>query len=518
MQQEASRKFGMQSRKIMSVAQKLYEGINLGTEFGGIQGLITYMRTDSLRVSDEAQAQAKAYIEGKYSKEYYPARPNNYQAKAGAQDAHEAIRPSRMDLEPAKIRKFLNLDEYRLYRLIWDRFVASQMASAEVQTRRVDIKIDAYTFRVTGSRVTFPGYMTVYEELKDEQVQRADVDSVSENIRLPDLEAGTKLELTGLERKQHFTEPPLRYTEASLIRALEELGIGRPSTITPIITTIVERGYVKRDGKSLLPTDLGKVTTDLMNDYFPDIVDYKFTAQLETRLDGIEQGEGTSRDVLEQFWGPFESSLKVAEEKLDDKNVKLEPEKLDAVCEKCGAPMVLKTGKFGKFAACSNYPNCRNTKQLAQLNNQEFKKMDPVLQGETCEKCGAPLVLRNGKFGVFYACSNYPNCRYTKQHNRALDVPCPKCGSKILVRYGRNHMMFFGCERYPDCDFSSWDMPLDKKCPVCGGLLYRHKGRDGHVLVCKSEGCTYSEPDTMSEEEVARLLSAGETAPQKAED
>ncbi len=486
MQQEASRKLGFQSQRIMRVAQELYEGISVGAENGGVQGLITYMRTDSLRVSADAQTAAAELIAAKYGKEYCPAKPRVYKTRAGAQDAHEAIRPSRVDLEPAKIHKYLTPDQYKLYKLIWERFVASQMQSATLATLAVELECGGYLFRTGGYSVTFPGYMAVYEESEDE-TPASDAIAEQKDLRIPELTEGMKLIAESVTPTKHMTEPPVRYTEATLIKFLDEKGIGRPSTYNTIITTIVGRNYVERDGKSLVPTSLGEVTTKLMKQNFPDIVDYTFTAQMETELDEIEKGEADMTAVLESFWKDFSKELEKAETTIGKGGLELPVEETDIICDKCGAKMIVKNGRFGKFAACPNYPACKNTKPLTEKNEEE--KKPPVTADFKCELCGADMVQRTGRYGTFFACSRYPACRFTKQKTKELDVPCPKCGSKILVKTGRNKTVFYSCEKYPECDFSSWDMPTAEKCPQCGKMLFRKKGKP--LLVCHDKACGY---------------------------
>ena len=492
MQQEASRKLGFQSQRIMRVAQELYEGVNVGPENGGVQGLITYMRTDSLRVSVEAQAAARELIADKYGKEYCPAVPRNYKARAGAQDAHEAIRPANVALDPQKVHKYLTVDQYRLYKLIWERFVASQMESATLNTQSLDLESAGYTFRASGYSVAFPGYMAVYEEVEEEE-SRADAHGEQRDLRIPDLCEGERLSAQSVSPQRHFTEAPPRYTEASLIKFLDEKGIGRPSTYNTIITTIVSRNYVTRDGKSLVPTPLGEVTTKLMKENFADIVDYAFTAQMETELDEIEQGNADMTAVLEKFWQGFSRELDHAEKTIGAGDFRLPVEETDIICDKCGAKMVIKNGRYGKFAACPNYPACKNTKPLdgSKVENdpQKEEKKSPVVADFKCELCGADMVQRTGRYGTFFACSRYPACSFTKQKTKELDVPCPKCGSKVLIKTGRNKTVFYSCEKYPECDFSSWDMPTTEICPDCGKMLFRKKGKP--VLVCHEKSCGY---------------------------
>ena len=493
MQQEASKKLGFQSQKIMKVAQELYEGVNLGSEFGGAQGLITYMRTDSLRISADAQTAAKTFITGKYGEKYYPETPRVYKTKAGAQDAHEAIRPARVDLEPTKIRKLLSNDQYKLYKLIWERFIASQMESAVLDTVSVDFACEGYLFRTSGYSVAFPGYMAVYEETEEDSGRAADDVAEVKNIRLPDLREGEKLDADDAVPAKHFTEPPVRYNDASLIKMLEEQGLGRPSTYATIITTILSRNYVKREGKAFVPTPLGEVTNKLMKEYFADIVDYGFTAEMENELDEIEAGKATMQAVLTDFWADFSKELEHAEETIGQSSIEVPPGETDIICEKCGSRMVIRNGRFGKFAACPNYPTCRNTKPLTANGEEKTAdetKKEPVLTDLKCDLCGAPMILRSGRYGSFYACSRYPECKFTKPRVRDTGVACPECGAKIVTKFGKNHTVFYSCERYPECNFSSWDMPVNEKCPQCGKLLFRKKGKN--LLVCHDKACGYS--------------------------
>lgn len=494
MQQEAAKKLGFQSQKIMKVAQELYEGVNLGSEFGGTQGLITYMRTDSLRISSDAQNAAKSFICEKYGEKYYPETPRIYKTKAGAQDAHEAIRPARVDLEPQKIRKMLSNDQFKLYKLIWERFIASQMESAVLDTVSVDFTCAGYIFRTSGYSVAFPGYMAVYEESEEDSGRAADEVAEVKNIRLPDLREGEMMDADEAQPAKHFTEPPVRYNDASLIKMLEEQGLGRPSTYATIITTILSRNYVKREGKAFVPTPLGEVTNKLMKEYFADIVDYGFTAEMENELDEIEAGKETMQAVLTRFWDDFSKELEHAEQTIGQNSIEVPPEETDMICEKCGSRMVIRNGRFGKFAACPNYPACRNTKPLTspgeepRADSESAKEAVPT--DMKCEKCGADMILRSGKYGSFYACSRYPECRFTKPRVRDTGVACPKCGAKIVTKFGKSHTVFYSCERYPECDFSSWDMPVNEPCPQCGKLLFRKKGKN--LLVCHDKACGYS--------------------------
>ena len=489
MQQEASRKLGFQSQRIMRVAQELYEGINLGAENGGVQGIITYMRTDSLRISTEAQAAALELIGEKYGEGYCPTRPRVYKTKANAQDAHEAIRPSNVKLEPAHIRKYLSNDQYKLYKLIWDRFVSSQMASAVLDTETVDFDANGYTFRTSGYTVRFQGYMAVYEESTDE-APKSENGEVGKNEKIPPLHEEDRLPLRDFDSVKHFTEAPPRFTEASLIKFLEEKGIGRPSTYTSIITTIVDRRYVSREGRALVPTSLGEVTTKLLMENFPEVVDYAFTAQMETRFDDIARGETTAEAVLASFYGGFEKSLEAAEEKLKENTIDLPAEETDIICDKCGSRMIVKNGRFGRFAACPNYPECKNTKPIGPDGKEIVREEKPqVVADFKCELCGGDMVLRNGRYGSFYACVNYPKCKFTKQPAREIGVACPKCGAPLVSKTGKKRTVFYSCSRYPECDFSSWDMPTNEKCPDCGEMLFRKKGKNQYV--CHNKDCGY---------------------------
>ncbi|MBE6573361.1 MAG: type I DNA topoisomerase [Ruminococcaceae bacterium] len=488
MQQEASRKLGFQLQRIMKVAQELYEGINIGSKNGGVQGLITYMRTDSLRISAEAQAAAKDYIINTYGESYYPKTPRVYKTKAGAQDAHEAIRPSNVKLTPDMIKKYLSPDQYKLYRLIWSRFVASQMESASFDTVNASILATGHEFRASGSTLRFPGYLAIYEEVD------ADKDST-----LPELYENQTLTAKEIKPEQHFTEPPPRYTEASLIKFLEEMGIGRPSTFASIVTTIIQRNYVKREAKVLKPTPLGEITNKLMMDSFSDIIDYKFTANLEDRLDSIENGEHSMLEVLSTFYDTFAKELNEAEKVLAAQKIEVPPEETDIVCELCGAKMIVKNGRFGKFAACPNYPECKNTKRIGKDGKavESTEKEPPKKAGFACEVCGADMVIRSGRYGTFYACENYPKCKNTKRINKETGILCPDCGAKIITKNGRNNSFFYSCERYPDCQFSSWDMPTNEKCPDCGKMLFRKKGKN--LLVCNDKSCGYKREDKEQE-------------------
>ena len=506
LQQEAFRKLGFQSQRTMRVAQELYEGVNLGSEFGGVQGLITYMRTDSVRISADAQESAREFIKQKYGEKYCPQTPRVFKSKAGAQDAHEAIRPTTVALEPLRIRKQLTADQYKLYKLIWECFIASQMESAVLDTITIDFTCAGYIFRTSGYSVHFPGYMAVYEESEEESGKQADDPAEVKDIRLPELTQGQMLKADDANLTQHFTEPPVRYNDASLIQMLKDLDIGRPSTYATIISTILARNYVKREGKAFVPTTLGEVTNNLMQEHFSTIVDYGFTADMENDLDEIENGKETMLNVLNRFWGDFSKQLETAEKTIGENTIEVPVEETDFICEKCGSRMVVRNGRFGKFAACPNYPTCRNTKPLTAPVSEEKTETEtdetqktPVIADFKCEKCGSDMVLRTGKFGSFYACSRYPDCKFTKARVRETGVDCPKCGAKIVTKYGRNHTVFYSCEKYPECDFSSWDMPTKEICPTCGKMLFRKKGKN--LLVCHDTDCGYSREIRETEQE-----------------
>ncbi len=465
LQQEASRKLRFNPRKTMSIAQRLYEGIKLGDE--GQTGLITYMRTDSIRVSQEAIGEAREYISQNFEPDYLPKKPVMYTGKKGAQDAHEAIRPTSAMRAPEAVKPYLDADQLALYTLIWQRFVASQMAPAVFDQTTIDIKANNCVFRATGSIMKFAGFTKLYQETQDE-------DEAKENgKRLPDMKEDETLTLDKLAPEQHFTKPPPRYTEASLIRALEEQGIGRPSTYAPTINTIMERGYVEREKGRLVPTELGEEVNKLLMENFADILDLGFTARLEEDLDRIEEGEREWHELLREFYRDFQKDLQEAQERMLG-----ELGEEGAQCPNCGAAMEIREGGFGPFIACSNYPDCKTTKR-PQRNNTE-----PT--DEVCEKCGAPMVIRRGRFGRFMACSEYPKCKNThnidKDGNKVAKEPrpepektdqkCPDCGAYLLIRTSRRGEPFYGCEKYPKCKFTK-PKELDIGCPKpdCDGQL-----------------------------------------------
>ena len=428
LQQDASRKLNFNTAKTMQTAQGLYEGVNLGGNLGTV-GLITYMRTDSLRISETAQKEAIAYISQNYEKEYL--KPRQYKAKKNAQDAHEAIRPTSVFITPESIKAKLSPEQYKLYKLIWERFTASQMSAAVYESTTAFIDADGYMFKASGSRVKFNGFMAVYVEGTDVAKEK--------DKTLPKMEKAEELKLKDIEGKQHFTQPPARFTEASLVHELEEKGIGRPSTYAPTISTIISRGYIVRSKKQLVPTELGMVTTDIMKSNFKDIVDLDFTAEMETELDEVEEGKLSWTKLLEDFYPPFEKNLETAKEKIQ--KITIKDEVSDVKCDKCGRMMVYKLSKFGKFLACPGYPECKNTK---------------TIRYETGAKC-------------------------------------PKCGGEILIRRSKKGKEYYACENMPKCDFIVWDRPVaGRVCPKCGGVLLRKAGKNKKIF-CMKEGCGYEE-------------------------
>ena len=494
LQQEASRQLGYQSQRIMKVAQELYDGLNLGPQNGGVQGLITYMRTDSTRVSATAQESCAEFIKEKYGEEFLPKAQRSFKTSAGAQDAHEAIRPSNVYFTPKSIRKMLTSEQYRLYKLIWERFIASQMEAAVLDTVSVEIENNGYIFKTGGYVIKSKGYLTIYDYVSDD-AQDAETEELN-LASLPNIKKNECLKSATVDSFQHFTEPPARYTEASLIKFLEENGIGRPSTYAPIISIIISREYVKRDGKTLVATPLGEITTNFMRKHFPEIIDYEFTASMEDKLDSIENKENSIEGVISEFYKKFEAELE-AVEKTDNKvEINISVEESDVICDKCGSKMIYKNGRFGKFLACPNYPECKSTKAIDKNGKVAEAETTVELAGFKCELCGGDMVVRNGRYGSFYACKNYPTCTFTKQKVTDTGVNCPKCNSKVIARHGKGRMLFYSCEKYPECDFSTWDMPLAEKCPDCGGMLYYRKSRK--TVICKEKNCTYKREEEMT--------------------
>ncbi|TMA94762.1 MAG: type I DNA topoisomerase [Deltaproteobacteria bacterium] len=502
LQQEAARKLGFQPRRTMQLAQQLYEGIELGSE--GSVGLITYMRTDSTRVSADALAGVRQHIQAQYGKNYVPGKPNTFRSKKGMQDAHEAIRPTSLEYTPERVRRFLRRDMFQLYSLIWDRFVASQMVPAVYDQTIFEIPVKEALFRATGQQIKFDGFMKVYIEGRDERAAQAngeDVDGeTAEDLEgvLPDLRKGDALKLLSMDPRQHFTQPPPRYTQASLIKELDEKGIGRPSTYAAIISNILDREYVlQTEGRSLAPTDLGFLVTDLLVESFPDILNVEFTAGMEDELDKIEDGKEKWTKAMKRFYTPFSRDLKKAEKEMRD--VKRQEVPTDIACEKCGALMVIKWGRNGEFLACPQYPECKNTKNFKRSDGGEIAIAAEEEVNETCEQCGRPMLLRWGKFGKFLGCSGYPECKNIQPLEKPADigVKCPECKEgNLKERKSRWGKFFYGCDRYPECKFASWDKPLPTPCPQCGSpiLVEKVTKRAGRTHRCYKKECGYSIP------------------------
>jgi len=552
LQQEAFKKLRFSVKKTMQVAQRLYEGVELGPD--GSVGLITYMRTDSTRISNDALAAVREKIGQTYGTEYLPEKPNFYRSKKDAQDAHEAIRPSYPERDPDSIKRYLSKDEYALYKLIWNRFVASQMLPAVYDETIADIEAGPYLLRAKGSTLRFKGFLAVYEETpdekqetkpKDESAPADDTAPEDAAAQLPPLKEGDRLTLKKLDTDQHFTQPPPRFSEASLVKELEENGIGRPSTYASIIGTIEARDYMEKREAKLYPTELGFLVTDLLVEHFQDIMNVEYTAALEAELDEIEEGKDNLLNTLNQFWKKFEKDLKKASKEMKD--VKRMEEQTDEVCDKCGKPMVLKWGRYGKFLACSGYPDCKNTRQLAGVegdggpelhedvakevcsndgqamvlkkgrfgpflacsNYPECKVTKRLVRGaegklqveqlqpidEACPECTKPLMWRRGRFGPFVACSDYPNCKYIKKKEaKEIGLGCPECGQgQVVERKGRWGRSFYGCKRYPDCKFTAYHRPIGEPCPDCGRpyLLEKETKKEGKVIFCGNEACHY---------------------------
>ena len=428
LQQEASRKLGFQSRRTIKVAQELYEGVDI--EGMGATGLITYMRTDSLRISDVAKEEAAQYILNRFGEKFLPAKPRVFKTKSNAQDGHEAIRPSMPSLSPEDVKASLTSDQFKLYNLIWNRFMASQMSDCIQKTTQAEISAKEYIFKASGYYVDFEGFTTLYVESKDTEEEKS--------TQLPPLEKDMPVKCKELKKNQHFTQPPARYTEASLIKALEEYGIGRPSTYAATITTITSREYVKREAKTLYPTELGEVMTNLLKERFPKIVNYKFTAQMEENLDEVEHGQEEWVELLDEFYSDFDKTLKKAKEEMEGVKLQLKEDQTDIICDKCGRQMVVKVGRYGKFIACPGYPECKNVLKFV-------------------EKTG---------------------------------VKCPKCNGDVIVKHTKKKRVFYGCSNYPECDFVSWNEPVNERCPQCGGILFKKKGKKPK-LYCATEGCGF---------------------------
>jgi len=461
LQQEASRKLNFSPKKTMMLAQKLYEGIKL--EKKGTVGLITYMRTDSVRLSDQALEEVRGFIPERYGKEYLPAKPNTYKSKKSAQEAHEAIRPTDVTIDPNSIKDHLEKDLFRLYQLIWSRFVSCQMVPAVLDTTQFDIKTGKYLFRSNGSILKFAGFMKVYVESQDDDTGEKKETKDSDRI-LPALEKGETLNLHEVLPEQHFTQPLARFTEAMLVKELEDKGVGRPSTYASIISVIKDRDYIQNEDRRLKPVELGFMINDLLVENFPDIMTTEFTAKMEEQLDEIEAGNLEWRAVLHSFYTPFKKDLEEAEKKMKD--FKAEVEETDEVCEKCDKPMIIKWGRFGKFMACSAYPDCKNAKDIKKPGAEGEPETPDEVEGE-CDKCNSPLIIKRGRFGKFIACSTYPDCKFTKPIGLGIACPEKDCKGEIAPRRTKKGRTFYGCTKYPDCTFTSWDKPKAEPCPEC---------------------------------------------------
>ncbi|HEV8130114.1 MAG TPA: type I DNA topoisomerase [Acidobacteriota bacterium] len=540
LQQEAARKLRFTVKRTMIIAQRLYEGIEIGDE--GSVGLITYMRTDSTRVADSALQEVRGYIDQRYGGPYLPEKAARFKSQKGAQEAHEAVRPTLVDRTPESLKPHLDRDAYRLYDLIWKRFVASQMEPALFDQTEIDIEAGRVLFKASGAVLKFDGFLKVYQEGRDEE-PASDTDEEEKLLQLPPLREGELLQVNKLTKEQKFTQPPPRYSEATLVKALEEKGIGRPSTYAQIVNVIQNRDYANKEEGKFVPTETGMVVTDLLVEHFKEIFDYQYTARMEAALDEIEEGKEDWIDTLNEFYKEFQKELKRAQSQMQ--NLKAEEIETDEVCEKCGSKMVIKWGRFGRFLACSNYPECKNTKELPKENGSEAKPAAAEIESEPCEKCGKPMILKKGRFGEFLACSGYPECKNTRkiisrggEREVKADIPtgekCPKCGQVLVVKHGRfgeftacsnypecryikqestgvicpkcgkfdlvarkskRGKVFYGCGSYPDCDFVLWYKPVPIPCPRCGEkfLLERQTKKEGLIRYCQKEGCKYKE-------------------------
>ncbi len=471
LQQDGFRLYRNTVRRTMSIAQKLYEGMEIGEQ--GLVGLITYIRTDSVRVSNEAVSGARQFIQDNYSKEYIPGKPRVYKNKRKAQDAHEAIRPTTFSLPPEAVKPYLKKDEYNLYRIIWNRFIASQMSSAQIEETVFDIRAGKYQFQAKGEVIKFDGFLALTAKEKDEEK------------RLPKVEAGEELKLIDLESKQNFTQAPPRFTEGSLVKELEARGVGRPSTYAPIISTLQNRVYVVKEKGKFIPTDLGLFVTDFLLENFSDLMEYEFTVRLEEELDRISEGELSWVDYLKSNYSLLDKDLKEASKV---EGVKAKGIPLEDVCPECGRKLVIKEGRYGRFKACSGYPECEYRESLVK---KEVKPLE-----ETCPECGGQLVVRKGRYGIFVACSNYPECKYVKKEKKDTGIPCPQdCGGTIVRRKTRKGKIFYGCSKYPECDFATWDEPIHQPCPQCGRefVLRKNLIRGTPFLYCSDEECDYKE-------------------------
>lgn len=489
MQMEANRKLRFTAKKTMMLAQKLYEGVDLGDE--GPTGLITYMRTDSTRINDEALVAVREHIQQTYGAGFLPPQPNRYKNKQAAQDAHEAIRPTDVSKNPETMQRYLDKDLLALYTLIWKRYIASQMNPAEYDQTTVRIDAGKNQLKAVGSIMRFLGFMTVYVEATDDVAESQS----DQDVLLPEVKEGDRLKMLDISSKQHFTQPPPRYTEATLVKALEENGVGRPSTYASILSTIQDKEYVLMAERKFMPTDLGKLVNRLLVMHFPDILNIEFTASMEQQLDKIEEGSIAWQELLQKFYGPFRETLNRAKEEME--SVKKIAIKTDILCEKCKGTMVIKWGRNGEFLACENFPECTFTQDFSR--NEEgavvpLEREEPEQAGENCDKCGQPMVYRQGRFGRFLACSGYPQCRNIK--SVALNVSCPEegCPGEIVQKVTKRGKVFFGCNKYPQCKFASWDKPVNEACPSCDSpfLVEKDSKKTGPHLRCPNKTCHFT--------------------------
>ncbi len=483
LQQTANRWLGFSAKQTMMIAQQLYEGVKLASS--GQTGLITYMRTDSLNLSQNFKNQAKEYIKDNLGEEYIPEKNKEFKTKdKRAQEAHEAVRPTSVKNDPEKIKDNLSPQQYKLYKLIWQRSLASQAKNATALATTIDIeaKNTPYEFRSTGQIITFPGYLKIYPEK-------------SQETEFPNLEKNEILNLEKIEKKQHFTQPPARYSDAGLVKILEKHGIGRPSTYAPTISTVIARNYVNRDeNKKLFPTEIAFTVTDLLVANFPEIVGYEFTAEMENNLDEINHGNKKWTEIVKDFYTKFSKNLKNKEKEIDKKDIMPE-EETDEVCEKCSSKMIIKLGRYGKFLACSNYPECKNSKPLKQKNNnekdEELLELEEKYKDEICEKCGSKMTVKSGRYGKFLGCSSYPKCKNIKniktKDNDFDEIDCPKCKTGKIVKKFSKRGAFYACNNYPECKNAYWGKPINKKCPECKSLLIETK----EGVTCSNKECDY---------------------------
>ena len=488
LQQEASRKLRFTAKRTMMIAQQLYEGLTIGDE--GSVGLITYIRTDSTRIAQDALTAVRKYIKTKYGSDYLPGRAIHYKSKKDAQDAHEAIRPTLQLRTPESIKSFLSKDQFRLYELIWMRFIACQMNPAIFDATTIDIKAGKYTFRATGSVIKFDGFRRIYMEGQDDVTNEGNGDG-DEDVNLPDVKEGETLDLRKLDQKQHFTQPPPRYNEATLVKALEAKGIGRPSTYASILSTIQDRGYIEKEQRRLLPTDVGRLVNELLIHGFPDIVDVEFTKEMEQKLDTIAEGKTAWVETLGEFYPSFEEALKDAPDKMYEARKAMEKES-DEECEKCGGNMIIKWGRYGRFLGCSNYPECENIKRL---NGDDTAAEEPEETDTLCDKCEKPMVIKQSRSGAkFLACSGYPKCKNAKPIPMGVDCPESDCDGYLGERRSKRGRIFYGCSNYPSCGFASWDKPIAEPCPECDApyIVEKTPKDSDPIHTCASKECKFT--------------------------